>query len=648
MVEIKIINDSLDLFPNEVISFTLAINDLASIENRQGNYSNQFTIPATANNSSILGYADKLNFVSGFKPTKSREARLLIDGLEIQRGFIQVEQYDDTSKEFTISFFSGNTDWIDDIGDKSLRDLDTSDYEHVYDVANITASFTNTEGYIYPWINYGRHGGRTNNDTQVTDWKPAMFTHTIIKQIFKDADWKVKGNLFDDPFFLKEVVNYNSEPSLGEEVLEGLGFKASNNGGYSPGIAPIVFDNVEQGNTYADYDDSTGVYTCSQGFRGTVRCRVETTVLDAVEIRVNGVAVKTGNSQVARYLEYTGSFVAGDTIDIRLVVGTPLSSKRQIFELAITDRIVEGVTIRMNSVLPDFAQSDFINDVFNRYGALFSVDNISRTVYIDKFESVKDNIANAIDWTDKLDLSREIEADYTELVSDYGKRNLYKYTPNDDVENSLGNLEDFNTDIGDGFFRIDNDFISKEEEIFESAFSSSIVVGCYDGDAIAMYIPIYDTTSDIKEQREVTPRISIVSGLVDVSDIFTNGVTDLDINSNFASGNVDEVPFCYFHISDTGIDSVDSIGQGLSFGNNLFPVDQANLLDTYYEDYIKILNNPRRVTAYFLLNERDINNLDFLTPIYLGGELNSYFYINQIEDYRPNEGGVTKVELVLI
>ena len=115
MVEIKIINDSLDLFPEEVISFTLAINDLASIENRQGNYSNQFTIPATSNNSNILGYADKLNFVSGFKPTKSREARLLIDGLEIQRGFIQVEQYDDTSKEFTISFFSGNTDWIDDI-----------------------------------------------------------------------------------------------------------------------------------------------------------------------------------------------------------------------------------------------------------------------------------------------------------------------------------------------------------------------------------------------------------------------------------------------------------------------------------------------------------------------------------------------------
>ena len=279
---------------------------------------------------------------------------------------------------------------------------------------------------------------------------------------------------------------------------------------------------------------------------------------------------------------------------------------------------------------------------------MFSVDSISKTVYIDKFEIVKDNIVNAIDWTDKIDLSREIEVDYTELVSDYGRRNLYKYTPNNDAENSLGNLDNLNTDIGDGQFNIDNDFISKEEEIFQSSFSSSLLLPCYDGNAVALYIPIYDTTSDFKEKREVTPRISIVSGLVDVSDIFTNGVTDLDINSDFVSGNVTEVPFCYFHILDIGIDSVDSIGQGLSFGDPFFPKDQDNLLDRYYEDYINILNNPRRVTAYFLLNERDINNLDFLTPIYLGGELNSYFYINQIEDYRPNEGGVAKVELVLI
>ena len=103
-----------------------------------------------------------------------------------------------------------------------------------------------------------------------------------------------------------------------------------------------------------------------------------------------------------------------------------------------------------------------------------------------------------------------------------------------------------------------------------------------------------------------------------------------------------------FQVGLTGYEGVDSINQCLSFGDNVSPKAHKNLIETYYGDYVNILNNPRRITAYFLLNERDINNLDYMTPRYLGGELNNYFYINKVSDYRPMDGGVTKVELVLI
>ena len=87
MVELLVQNQALDLYEGEVISLTMAINDLASIESADGNYSNKFTIPSTSNNNEVLGYPNELNFVTGFKPTKSRNASILIDGLEVQRGF---------------------------------------------------------------------------------------------------------------------------------------------------------------------------------------------------------------------------------------------------------------------------------------------------------------------------------------------------------------------------------------------------------------------------------------------------------------------------------------------------------------------------------------------------------------------------------
>ena len=66
MVELIIENQSVELYPSEVISLEMAINDMASIESRNGAFSNKFTIPSTSENNRILGYPSELNFVSGF------------------------------------------------------------------------------------------------------------------------------------------------------------------------------------------------------------------------------------------------------------------------------------------------------------------------------------------------------------------------------------------------------------------------------------------------------------------------------------------------------------------------------------------------------------------------------------------------------
>ena len=295
-------------------------------------------------------------------------------------------------------------------------------------------------------------------------------------------------------------------------------------------------------------------------------------------------------------------------------------------------------------------QDDFIKDIFNQFGAIFTEDSISKTVFINKFETIKDNIVNAIDWSSKLDLSRDIEVDYTELVSGYGKKNTLKYEDNTDSEKAADLGIDIKGNIGNGSFEIDNDFLTKEEELFKGSFCSSELMETFNSRAKILYIPRYvDGSVDVQYPTlDPKPRCAILGGVVDVDEVFINSETSINITGSLGNTNVTSLPFTYFHADITGIETIDTIGQGLSFGNPYISNIQKNLLDTYYQDFQSILNNPRRVTAYFLLNERDINNLDFLIPIYLGGELNNYFYINKISDYRPNNNGVTKVELVLI
>ena len=653
MVELIVNNEALDLLPSEVISLTMAVNDLASIESREGNYSNKFKVPATSNNNRILGYPSEINFVSGFKPTRSRDAKITINGLDIQYGSIQVEQYSQTDNEFNVSFFSGNTEWADDISDKVLQQIDLSKYDHLYLPINVSSSFANTSGYIYPFINYGKYETILNNITSIYDWSPAMFTHTLVRELFDASGWKVGGNLFNDPIFQKHIIpfskQYFQQPEQSVNLL-GMSY-AAGFGAYAP-AAPIIYPFRVTGNIGGDYNGSTGVYTASQTFKAGVYCSFILTSpvpTDRLQIRKNGIVVYEVFAHSATFVL---DVFQGDTITITLNNGgsTTLNyAKQNKFIILPLAASIEGSNVSMTSTLPEMTQEDFIRTIFNQFGVVFTTDNITKTVYLNTFETIKANISNALDWTDKIDNSRDIDVDYTELVSGYSKVNELKYKENKDKEVNITTVG-INPKGGDGSINIDNDFLSKRSDLFESKFTCSENTPCFNGNATAMYIPRFtNPTIDYNEPDvDPSPRCAICVSGVPINEISNNAHSLLFISGASGSISVDNVPYPYFNVPVTSMIKVNDIDQSLSFGENLQPNTKRTLVDTYYEDFNSILNNPRKVTLYLLLNERDINNLDYLTPIYLGGELNSYFFLNKISDYRPMNGGVTKVELVLI
>jgi hypothetical protein len=70
---------------------------------------------------------------------------------------------------------------------------------------------------------------------------------------------------------------------------------------------------------------------------------------------------------------------------------------------------------------------------------------------------------------------------------------------------------------------------------------------------------------------------------------------------------------------------------------------QPGLRSTYYAELESILKHAKKVTRYFMLNARDIAELDLLVPVYLKQD-GCYYYISMVDSWVKNQP--CKVELV--
>ena len=158
------INDQLvDLSDDSPLALTYQINNLAEVKNQQGNTSNQFKLPLTQRNRRILGFPDEVAFTDD-KPYQQYQAKIIQDGLEIiPYGIGELNGIDQDTAAITI--LSGNVDFFDAIDGKiyDMGDATTTygkaqlfkPYEHTWDVANVVASQTKTDGWIWPVVDYG-------------------------------------------------------------------------------------------------------------------------------------------------------------------------------------------------------------------------------------------------------------------------------------------------------------------------------------------------------------------------------------------------------------------------------------------------------------------------------------------------------------
>ena len=92
-----------------------------------------------------------------------------------------------------------------------LRDIDLTEYNHNYTLHNQFLSWSRTNGYVYPHIDYGK---RINSQFKVEDIYPAVFVKTLIDKMFSQAGFTYQSVFFNSELFKRLIIPYSGGSTL--------------------------------------------------------------------------------------------------------------------------------------------------------------------------------------------------------------------------------------------------------------------------------------------------------------------------------------------------------------------------------------------------------------------------------------------------
>jgi len=682
------INDQLvDLSDDSPIALTFQINNLAEVKNQQGNTSNQFKLPLTQRNRQVLGFPDDVAFTTNL-PYDYYSARIIQDGLEIvPYGIAQLNSIEQNTAAITV--LSGNVDFFDSIDGKIYDMGDSSTpygakqpfkpFEHTWTVENIALSQTKTDGWIWPVVDYGNLTYNIAGDNQINIkyLRPGFFIKTAIDLMLASSGYKGTGSLLSNPVYplliaqfsndnFEHGSNYQNQPATnGSMVYNGLDINISRqkNSGLQPG-GEIWFPNVQSdpNNHYTNgrytarenitveatltiprfyfYGRASGNHKSSVDVSiildtpGQDRVYLATQIFDFSEGFDDPRDSGSGGS-IQAHKTFTNKVLKAT--DLELGIGQQLLVEYDFhgdapynFTLysgatfAITvqnQKVLPGQVVQCERIFPDISQKDLLKDVLQRFGIICQTDNTNRTVNFASFKDIVGNIPIAKNWTDKcLDQGKTVSFQ----LGGYAQVNTMKYKTDDNVPPRS---------FADSVIKVGDKTLPASADLFESQFAPTLNRP-YIGGTVAQINKI-DSESDSDDLSiGTTPRILVDQKLSLGGKVIK--FTDGDAANDKTVNDIISVPYFYKPDGLHNLCFADMPGPGQG---TVLP----GLKSLYYPELEKILQQTKKIVRYFLLNPRDILELDLLIPVYLEQD-SSYYYINKIENWR--KGQPTKVELV--
>ena len=376
----------------------------------------------------------------------------------------------------------------------------------------------------------------------------------------------------------------------------------------------------------------------------------------------SGVSSKTLTGKVSRTITVTLN--AGDKVFVDVQWLEANNTDVQYLEV---DRVFTTFNCVSGpgdfSVVPaiknDYKQIDFIKDISTKFRLVFARDRYVQNKFI--IEPWSDYIGSGdiLQWSDKLDLSKDITIE--PVFNTQNKVINFADKADGDYWNKYN--EDVYKEVF-GYLKVDseNELLKGERKI-ETSTSPTIMKQLRDwtlgnGNAESFIIPHVYTVQNVEGKTLYKPivpntRFLFYNGLVDPGNI-SGDVTPswyMLNESNASREIVNQYPkVSPYSTAKIGIGTIDLNWQresGYFYDPDNTDTGQIGqtVYDIYWLGYVNSLYDKwaRKVSAYFILDSTDLVNFSFSDVVFVKG---NYYYVEKIYDAPLGEKESIKVDLI--
>jgi len=664
--EIYIEDYRLDLVQDISTEFTYTIDDITDFGSKNTSYSKTISITGTAKNNKIFGFVFDLgnandtddnlpNVNYNFNASKQANCKIFIDRVQIFKGTLRILEIviDDKTIEYQCSVFGELGGFITSLGNKRLQDLNFSEYDHVYNVDNIKASWNTIagSGYYYPLIDYGNVSTDKVN-FQVTAYRPALYVSEYIDKIFAGSGYTYDLSLLsgDQELFNRLIIPHNQK-SLTKSTSN-FPVATRDTEFEVTGTSLFRFTSVTGSGLVATSANSVFTYTGSASINLRMLYTFAGTCTSGVfYILKNGVSVY--ETSIADGFGLDGEFIVlintNDAISFRFTNTAP---NRDDPPIIVTEANVSFFSDSIVPVNVTYGDSLIIADVipkgiFQRDFFLSITKMFNLYVYEDTWDDKKiiikpyinfypESSAEALDWSNKIDRSKPFSIKpMSELNARYFH---YKFKEDNDFYNE-NYRKKYNESYGDRIFDTEYDF-SKETDTLDVIFAPSVLYQKTGTDKI--YPAIYKVSDNNTKENQMDCVIRImqakkITGVTSYNILNSLSVLDTITTYGYA-GHLND-PFAPTNDLNFGVPFE------IQFNATTYPT--TNVFNAYHSEYIAEITSKdsKLLTCSALLDTIDIMNLDFSKFYWIDGVL---FRLNKVDGFNPMEYQTTKISLLKV
>lgn len=678
--EIYVEDNLIELFEDISTNFTYSVDDVVDFGARNTSYSLTISIPQTAINNKIFGYAFELGMASehnmdianvntNFTPSQVAKCEIYVDKIQIFKGVIKILEIivQNGSGTYQCAVFGELNGFISELGNKRLEDLDFSEHNHTWNVTNIQNSWDSItgNGYYYPLIDYG-DVSTGKDDFHVSTFRPALFVKEYMDKIFDGTTYTYNSDFFDTAFFKSLIIPNNAQGIQGTNDRFILATIAANKTVLNSNTptarsVDLSFDTTtllnfteNVGKSQFTYTDGTKTIRATATITGTYQTDSANSI--TAKLFINGVAVQTltqntfsANNPFTFNIDYTGDIALNNVVKIEIsvpsnantYVATITSATFTLQQLsAQLTTVAYNGTVSMNANLPKGVfQKDFFLSVCKMFNLYVYQDNLNEKQinikpYVDFYSDVS---LGANDWSQKIDYSRPFSIKPMSQLN--ARYYAYKYTQDSDYYNE-NYFKKYGQGYGDYLYDSEFDFV-KDTASTQIIFAATVLVLHSGQDKYHSSIYKLSNSNTNEDPMDSVIRILIAKKKTGVSNwkIQEDGGGTLATLTTYGyAGHLDDP-------TNPTIDINFGAPKELQFPASTYPTN--NLFNTYHKPYILEITDmeSKLLTCQAYLSTLDIYNLDFSKYIWINGVL---FRLNKITNYNPLNFETTQVNLLKV